>query len=801
MITNTANHSKLSENFNNFEIKATGAAFKILSANLYQRPIESIVRELLSNAVDAVRNNGGNIDITLPTSLNPTFVIQDYGCGMTHDELIELSTKYFSTSKDGDNTNIGGFGLGSKTPFAYTQSYTIESHKNGEHSAVSMFLTGDGAPQYMETACIDNIPNGTKYEFGVDERDFDDFYKALAKQIRFCEQTPNIVNGAVELAKELDLETAGVEDVNALIKSYAESCKEFFSDEENLFPYVMTKDGKISEGAGTLAKTLNRPTLIIKGVPYEIDFELVLDKIENKNLVEAYKDYDARRYMNYRFFTAEVGDVDLSPSREVLTYTDKTVNFLKEKIISYTKKFVEYTLKNATTHVDTYKMTSDFIEPGRSPYTLILKTSYGSRTLEDILAEKRYELEKIVNIDNDVWDDFANNMLLDKASYQVIAKSAAYDTGTNCALVTKTNEIAPMTAYKDIYKLRKIDTSSNLKVFLANIVKKVSKSTILFASDKVNLKTKNSDICHGYACNAYAAYAKNQNALIATTAFAEVLVKLGIVDKAIAIDGVTKYNNLTRKERVKNAAGVKVDEGIWAFKYNTNEKVMFDDFANYSCYRIIRNDHNFDEFVTVDMTPEAVKEIKVSELKEASKSIYSSNRGFVDMKLPKIESVLQIPFAQWKKAKGQLGIPTYDSVLAKTLDGYIAEYDKEYMGSFFNHTMNAKLGRDAAWADKWVAALPENCLLSKVIKASVEDENDKISSFLSRLGYCTNDDKTLNKLYQIRNRICDTHFSTEEIYATYPMFKFFFDNYNSPFADKYDEIDQSVVDYVKLINK
>src|SRR4028119_1346200 len=54
--------------------------------DLYTRPIDSIMRELCSNAIDAMRQAGNGhlpIEVTLPSQLSPNLVVKDYGPGMS----------------------------------------------------------------------------------------------------------------------------------------------------------------------------------------------------------------------------------------------------------------------------------------------------------------------------------------------------------------------------------------------------------------------------------------------------------------------------------------------------------------------------------------------------------------------------------------------------------------------------------------------------------------------------------------------------------------------------------------------
>jgi len=116
-----------------FSIKMDARAFDILSASLYSDRLLAPIRELIANAYDASKEN---MLVTLPTALMPIFSVRDYGPGLSHEDALVLYTTYFESTKNNDNNSIGGFGLGSKSPFAYVDQFTVDSvfkEPDGKH--------------------------------------------------------------------------------------------------------------------------------------------------------------------------------------------------------------------------------------------------------------------------------------------------------------------------------------------------------------------------------------------------------------------------------------------------------------------------------------------------------------------------------------------------------------------------------------------------------------------------------------------------------------------------------------------
>ena len=105
------------------------SVFFLLSSTLYKEPYRAIVRELVSNAIDASKQIGTNEPVVLhvPKTLNDInneFYVQDFGIGMSLEKVINIYGNYFASSKQNDSNSIGGFGLGGKTPFIYVKDST-----------------------------------------------------------------------------------------------------------------------------------------------------------------------------------------------------------------------------------------------------------------------------------------------------------------------------------------------------------------------------------------------------------------------------------------------------------------------------------------------------------------------------------------------------------------------------------------------------------------------------------------------------------------------------------------------------
>lgn len=127
-----------------FKIASNAIMVRALTERLYSDPVRSIVRELASNALDACPHKP--MEITLPNYFNSKFSIRDYGPGLSPSQMVSIFTIFGESTKRDTNSQIGGFGLGAKSPFAHASSFTIDSWHQGTHSLYTASIGEDGMP-------------------------------------------------------------------------------------------------------------------------------------------------------------------------------------------------------------------------------------------------------------------------------------------------------------------------------------------------------------------------------------------------------------------------------------------------------------------------------------------------------------------------------------------------------------------------------------------------------------------------------------------------------------------------------
>ena len=188
-----------------FKINANAKAFQILSSGLYTHKIKAVIRELSCNAYDAhVAVGAANkpFEIHLPNQFEPFFRVTDFGPGLSEEDIYGLYTTYFSSTKTDSNDYIGALGLGSKSPFCYTQTFTVTSRFDGMKKIYTAFLTDEGMPSIvkMSEEAYDG-PTGLDVQMAVKSNDFYTFQTDAVSTFTYFPVTPNFTGAKIRIEK------------------------------------------------------------------------------------------------------------------------------------------------------------------------------------------------------------------------------------------------------------------------------------------------------------------------------------------------------------------------------------------------------------------------------------------------------------------------------------------------------------------------------------------------------------------------------------------------------------------------
>lgn len=294
MLLNTApvNEAVLSNvgEIGEFRIRNSAKAFNILSSGLYANKIKAIIRELSCNAVDshvAAGKPDVPFDVHLPTQLEPWFAIRDYGTGLDHHQVTNIYTTYFESTKTTSNEFIGALGLGSKSPFSYTDNFTVTAIKDGRKGIYTAFINDMGVPSIaLMTEEQTDEPAGVEVRFAVEDYyDCRKFEQEADNVYRYFKLRP-VITGAQPHIRNVE-----------------------FSD-ENIVP-------------GVHAMRDSRRSIAIMGnIAYTIEVPNASTNLGN-----------LEHLLNCGLMIEfNIGDVDFQASREGLSYIPQTINAIKAKL-------------------------------------------------------------------------------------------------------------------------------------------------------------------------------------------------------------------------------------------------------------------------------------------------------------------------------------------------------------------------------------------------------------------------------------------------------------------------------------
>jgi len=259
--------------------------FNILRSTLYSNKVLAVLREYSANAWDEHRAAGipdRPIKVVIPTALEPTLRIRDYGRGLSEQQVFEVYTQYGSSTKRDSDDVVGCLGIGSKSAFAYADAFTVTSWHGGSKSVYVAVLdeTNVGTMSLMHREPCDPSETGVEISLAVDVSD----------------------------------------------------CVQFRREAEDLFPHFVPRpDINLTLNKSTVIERSkhgglggNRWVAVMGCIPYALDLSSVRDNLVNKGL------YSLAHHAGVLRF--DIGEVSISASRETLEYTNRTKEAIVRKV-------------------------------------------------------------------------------------------------------------------------------------------------------------------------------------------------------------------------------------------------------------------------------------------------------------------------------------------------------------------------------------------------------------------------------------------------------------------------------------
>lgn len=115
-------------------VSDSAALMHIFSTTLYTYPKLATVQEIICNGWDSHIISGRTDTALEITVTDENIVIRDFGPGIPHEKIGPIYGVFGNSTKRDDTTQTGGFGLGSKAPFSYTDNFEVVSNNNNVKS-------------------------------------------------------------------------------------------------------------------------------------------------------------------------------------------------------------------------------------------------------------------------------------------------------------------------------------------------------------------------------------------------------------------------------------------------------------------------------------------------------------------------------------------------------------------------------------------------------------------------------------------------------------------------------------------
>jgi len=323
-------HSAGINSANQFTIAQTSKMFKILSDSLYSDKVMAVIRELATNAYDSHISAGNKNPflVKLPTSADPNFSVRDYGTGLSQQDMESLYTTYGASNKNNSNDFVGCLGLGSKSPFAYTKSFTTTSYFNGTQYTYIAAIDDAGVPTLnLIHSTETSEPNGLEIGFAVKQYDFQEFSQKSIRVFHYFRMKPIITGGVGwNFSEEYSQRNVVIDGDGWRV------CR--LNNDNNKFPngYHRIQSGVIAL-MGNIAYPVEVSHLIGEEKAETPDHIARWNRAFNKADIASWKAFVGEIINQGLYLELDfgIGELEMDVSREGLQYTKGVVKALREK--------------------------------------------------------------------------------------------------------------------------------------------------------------------------------------------------------------------------------------------------------------------------------------------------------------------------------------------------------------------------------------------------------------------------------------------------------------------------------------
>lgn len=281
-----------------FQIANSAHSFQILSDTLYSRKVEAVIREVCTNGVDShlLAKTDKKLSVHIPTNWETQFIVRDFGTGLSDEAVMEMYTTYFHSTKLDEEQQTGCFGLGSKSPFAYADSFAVDVWFEGVHRIYSLFKE-DGIPKCVKLHEEESDePSGLQVTIEVATHDVYNFQRAAKRVFKYF---------AVDVDVNIDFDKVEYTQTN----------------EKYGIPLRIDRNQSFMAVMGNVAYPIDFNALRSQNF---LSIKDVDEREEKKQQVRETIEVLQQLSGCHLFF--DVGQIMMTPSRETLSYSQFTID-------------------------------------------------------------------------------------------------------------------------------------------------------------------------------------------------------------------------------------------------------------------------------------------------------------------------------------------------------------------------------------------------------------------------------------------------------------------------------------------
>ena len=286
-------------------MKDASHIMQILRDTLYSDKVLAVIREYSSNAWDAHKEMGkGNlpIKVIMPTLTDPALTIRDFGPGLSQNDVFEVYTQYGASTKRGSDSSVGMLGIGSKSGFAYSDSFTVTSWHGGSKKTYVAVLDASekGLINLLHEEDCPDTETGVQIQIAVRPEDISEFEQKAKQLFQYFDPRPDI-----------NLTLPPLPSVRMRLKNGVIYEREHYNDHGNW-------------------------VAVMGCVPYRINLDQLVGP-NGSRVADYISNISGALYFG-------IGEVQISASREELKYSTTTKDMLVRKFELVVDEYVQHAI-------------------------------------------------------------------------------------------------------------------------------------------------------------------------------------------------------------------------------------------------------------------------------------------------------------------------------------------------------------------------------------------------------------------------------------------------------------------------